>query len=686
MSTKRKRIINDPHTRSIIPRNNYNSFTNNIYSRNENESKINDLTKTNIRQKEIIDLTSPEKDDTSNQLLPLPYVEPNQLLPLPYVEPNQLLPLSHSPPLSLSLSLPYVKPIRRVTKFGKLNTLSPLVSNTTVQFHPITEINDDIVNDDTLSIIENPTNLNVDDSDDLGDSPYLPITYDRHKGIITRDRIYSRIPLKFLKRQLSNNNTSPIIERIQTGLSPEIKQFQETGNEVPNEKFSSYTFLQVHLCFTSKLYKHKYSYENVLTIDINVDVLSTEIERQIKEALITLTSINEKRHILIFSTTLLQTDLCHFSEEKRLIFINADKSIAQIYNRCLQSYSETNIMHSNISIYHCVVGYDSIHKSPRLHQVRTKQSDVNVFNKIRNFSSLRLDDNVSSIDKLYIDRVLNVTFRMISYINDGDYWWHKYYSELSVHMKGYLRQRSATCWLNCIINLILLSPLSDEVKENREVQNAKLMTFTQLSEISCEYPLNKLLFSLFKILILRNTSPNGKIDVIYPIAARFNALIYRGNPRDFNSLTYGNGCGRTALVTLEVFKMLMESKFISYIDIEKMGTIVKALASMQNMTIIAPKKYILFCGIFHNASKVIFFQNQEYYLLGAIIRVSYKNCSRHAICGNIINGKECTTDSNGYIKECIWSTSDATLFQPHYPKYDVVKVRLLNCVYIRKNT
>ena len=535
------------------------------------------------------------------------------------------------------------------------------------------------------SVSMSPIHSNDNNTEDDYDSPYLPPPVDTVD--LESTFLDPRIPLGFLKRQLTkkNYNTSPTIKRIKTGLSPEMKEFETHGNEVVNEKFSSYEFLIVHLCFTTFRYDYKYDYKNVMTIIINVDNDFEDIRIQIRNMLSLFTKSNKRRHILIFSTTILQNSEHGFSETYKSGFINLDKYIVHIYNQCLQEYSEFNIIYNNITIYHCVVCYDTMIDVPRLYDVRTKQSKAFVFNKIRNYSSIKIDDPIPRVDDLKLDTTIGIKYRVIQYINRNDQWWKTFYNELSVHAQGYLRQRSPTCWLNSIINLILLTPLSNEVKNNRDIQNAKIMEFKEIRDAATNMPLKSLLFSLFKLLLLRNDPP--KIyhgDVILPIAARVNALIYRGNENNFTNNEYGNGCTRTSIATLEILKMFMEFQLISYIDIENMNTIDRALSSMKNMNIINPKKYILFCGVFTNASKIIYFLNEEYHLLGAIIRLYFiKPMSRHAICGSIINGKECITDSNGILSECTWSLCDKHLFSGIY--VDILnRVSLLNCIYIKK--
>ena len=66
---------------------------------------------------------------------------------------------------------------------------------------------------------------------------------------------------------------------------------------------------------------------------------------------------------------------------------------------------------------------------------------------------------------------------------------------------------------------------------------------------------------------MRNNLPkqfNG--DVLLPIAARVNALIYKGNSMLFDNIQFGEGSSRTSITTLEMLKMFMENKLISYID------------------------------------------------------------------------------------------------------------------------
>ena len=517
------------------------------------------------------------------------------------------------------------------------------------------------------------------------DSPYL--TYPEPSNS-TKSKP-SNIPLSYLKRQLSRKNYStPSINITKKNKSsPQLKTYTTDINEISNEKYPNYTLLIVHLHFYTSRYSDIPSFDaDVMTLGVNVDNPTT-IGSQIRDSLLTLTTSNIKRHILIFSTSILQNEDHGYDRQTKIEFFRKDILILDEYNKCLQEYKTFNVIHDNITIYHCIIGDEVVYQGtyihvPCLYPVHTKEGTP-VFKRIRNFCSQKIDDTREFNPTEVKYSIATMTYyRHLKYINKNERWWEPSYNELSASTQGYLRQTSGTCWFNSILNLILLTPLSKEAKEYPPIKNAKDVTFYNMRNARGNISLQELLFSLLKKILLTNTLPkrfNG--DILLPIAARVNALIYKGNSTLFNNIQYGVGSSRTAITTLEILKMFMEDKLISYIDTEKSKTIHRALSIMKTMRIDIPKKYILFCGAFTHASKEIMLLNKKYDLFGCILRL-FLNVGRHAICGMIINGKECISDSNGRVNECIWSTCDINNFTA---LYQVKKISLINCVYILRN-
>ena len=133
------------------------------------------------------------------------------------------------------------------------------------------------------------------------------------------------------------------------------------------------------------------SYNNTMIIRIDTE---NNLERQIQDALMSLTTSKVKQHILICSASILQDDE-HGLHPQTVKDINVkDKEVLKAYNKCLAEYGKLNLIHSNITIFHCVIGETTKFRLldqniPRLKTVYIKNSNVPVFNKIVNFCSLQ---------------------------------------------------------------------------------------------------------------------------------------------------------------------------------------------------------------------------------------------------------------------------------------------------------
>ena len=102
-----------------------------------------------------------------------------------------------------------------------------------------------------------------------------------------------------------------------------------------------------------------------------------------------------------------------------------------------------------------------------------------------------MNDNSTRISRIGIRRKENVS------------WWD-FFSSSTLFMKGFLYQITGICWLHCIINLTILSPSSNDVKNHSSIKNTRTMMFLEISNASRFIILQHLIFSLLKNVLLNN--------------------------------------------------------------------------------------------------------------------------------------------------------------------------------------
>ena len=76
--------------------------------------------------------------------------------------------------------------------------------------------------------------------------------------------------------------------------------------------------------------------------------------------------------------------------------------------------------------------------NPKLETVYIDNTNVPVFNKIKTFSSLRINELESLIQP-------STHLKMIPYIKKNDLWWVKYYIGHLTYMRGFVFQITGTC-------------------------------------------------------------------------------------------------------------------------------------------------------------------------------------------------------------------------------------------------
>ena len=467
-----------------------------------------------------------------------------------------------------------------------------------------------------------------------------------------------------------------------TKSSPEIQSLEtcyDIGHNIRNEKYSTYKSIIVYLLFTTKIYNFEHNYKDIVTVRINT---SGDIKKQIKHALLSLTKSKEKKHILICSTSILQNEEHKLSTSIVKSINKQDENILHKYNECLQDYGKLNIIHSNITIFHCVIGNEinDSSTSPRLQTVYIRDTTVPVFNKILNFFSIRKNENLER--GLYMNKYddsYKLNYKMIPYINKNYEWWTSFYHYNLSYMRGNLFQLSGTCWFHCVINLILLSPLANDLRTFPHIKKAKAMTFLQITNATKDKSLKELMYALFKNLLLKNTYPvPSDGNILLPIAARINSLTYRNNEYDFESLSFGNGNDNVDITTSKILKIVFNNKLIVHVyNCKTMDTSIDYLNKTPRDDV---SKYANFCGELNKAPKTIDLFDQKYDLIGAIIGIQY-DTNRHAVCGVILNGDEFIVDSNRVILKHTWSDCSKCTYTTKRP---ISKFMLNNCIYVKR--
>ena len=485
-----------------------------------------------------------------------------------------------------------------------------------------------------------------------------------------------------------DSNSPPIILRSKesSNLSPEIQSLKTSfsfrnNNIIRNEKFATYKSLTVFFHFTTKHYNFEHNYDDVMIIRIDTE---SNIKNQIQDALFLLTKSKKKQHILICSTSIIQNDEYHIPILTLQDINNIDYRILVLYNECLEEYGKLNVIHSNITIFHCVIGdtidFLSINKNiPRLKTVYIKNSDVPVFNKIINFSSLRQSD-MENLNELYVNKYdrQDCKYKIIPFFETNEKWWIPLYNCTLSYLRGCLYQISGTCWIHCVLNLIILSPLSHEVKRLLHINKAEKMTFFEIATAEKDKSVRQLFFALLKNMLLRNTFPKQRDgNILLPIAARIKGIVYEDNEKSFPDNDYGNGIKETHRATSEIFQLLFNNNVMFHIFGKRSINDIILYILFRGYTYVP--KYILFCGNFEIAPKQINIFDRVYDLLGSILIMSFENAQKHAVCGIIVEGEECIVDSHKVITTEIWSDCSKCTYKNKSNFF------LSNCIYLLRN-
>ena len=464
--------------------------------------------------------------------------------------------------------------------------------------------------------------------------------------------------------------------------SPEIHSLRTSlsfRNVIRNERFATYKSLIVYFHFTSPYYNFVPKYYNTKVITINTEN-KTKLQQQIQQALMSLTRQTVKQHILICSASILQDDE-HGLDLKTVQGINGkDIDVLKAYNKCLAEYSKFNIIHNNITIFHCVIGETTkFHRLnryiPRLKTVCMKSSKIPVFNKIVNFCSLRSNQQLSTGDLFFQNkpdmRQPECTYKILPFFRKNQKWWELVDTDDLSYTKGRLYQMSGTCWLHCVINLIILTPLGDEGRHLPHIIQAVKMKFADIATAKRDKTVRELLFAFFRNMLLRNTLPkNSDGDILLPIAARIKGLVFENNENFFRDIDYGNGVLSIHNTTLVIFKLFLGDRLLTDISGE-----VK-ITSLLHLPETILLKYILFSGNFKLAPKTLDTNNGIYDLFGSIISVKFDSTSRHAVCGIIKRGQECIVDSHHIVTVDTWSDVSKCNYK--------TDVYLSNCVYVHR--
>ena len=218
------------------------------------------------------------------------------------------------------------------------------------------------------------------------------------------------------------------------------------------------------------------------------------------------------------------------------------------------------------------------------------------------------------------------------------------------------------------MNLIILSPLANEIKKLTHIKKVKNMTFLEITNAPKTKSLRELLFALLKNIILRNTYP-GRNDgnISLSIAVRIKAHMYNKDETNFDGMKDGNGHLHVSDAVSYVLGLILLKSTMIHCDTE--GTIENSLyaVNLKKKFQVLPK-YILFGGKFHNAPKtIILFNNKTCDLFGSVIIIDYTDNRRHGVCGIISNKEEYIIDSNRLIVNNGWSTCNIATYYTRIP-------------------
>ena len=499
----------------------------------------------------------------------------------------------------------------------------------------------------------------------------LPIKYEPEtRESSSLSSIDSNSPPIILQSNESSDS-SPKIQSLQTSLSFCNKDF------IRNEKFATYKSLTVFFHFTTKHYNFEHNYDDVMIIRIHTE---SNIKNQIRDALLLLTKSKKKQHILICSTSIIQNGNYHTPISSLREINEIDYEVLVLYNECLAEYGELNVIHSNITIFHCVIGdtinFPSINKNiPLLNTVYIKDSGIPAFNKIANFCSLRKFD-MENLNELYVNKYdsRDNKYKLIPFFETNEKWWVPLYKYVLSYLKGYLYQTTGTCWIHCVVNLIVLSPLSHEVESLLDIKNAEKMTFSEIANAKKDKSVRQLLFASLKNLLIRHILPKkGDGDILLPIAARVKGMVLENDENYFQNIEYGNGIAPVHRSTSKIFQLFFNNKTMYHIFGKRSIDDLVLYILLKGYTYVP--KYVMFCGVFKIAPKQIDMFDRVYDLLGSIIIVS----QTHAVCGIIVEGDECIVDSNKLITIGTWSDCSNC---SHNDKSDFF---LSNCIYLLRN-
>ena len=127
-------------------------------------------------------------------------------------------------------------------------------------------------------------------------------------------------------------------------------------------------------------------------------------------------------------------------------------------------------------------------------------------------------------------------YKLIPFLKKNHRWWKSVYTYSFSYTRGFLYQITGTCWIHCVINLIILSPLSNEIENLLHMKEAENMTFFEIASAGRDKSVCELLFALLKNMLLQNTFPKPSDgNILLPIAARIKGLVFKDDENYFRT-------------------------------------------------------------------------------------------------------------------------------------------------------
>lgn len=423
-------------------------------------------------------------------------------------------------------------------------------------------------------------------------------------------------------------------------------------------KLAEYNFLIVQIMFvtTKRVEKNPYVDASVVRIDIDMD--NENISEQFK-------LLDQYINIATKTVVIIVSDDYSFSNE-------LEKSKVMIlYTNYLKGY-EKHSLHTNVKIYHLCKSYGYL---PVIRNVKLNR----IFGEVANV--MIVQNGKPSKRTIYL--IFDVYYFDKPLLED-ERWWERIYFSIPYDLQGRLIQTSGTCWLNAILNIILLTPLANYVRKNL-LSDEDVIPFNKFAKIDDTVSLKQLLNSLLVNILQKNIRPiisDG--DIMLPIAARVKSMAYsyRNNEKLFihhdKGIEFGEAC--------EVYRAV-PALFESLIDASH-------LVIIENNTRPTIHEYVQFICILDtyktriDKTKTSNRCGKKYDLMGSVIVVSDDEGEFHAICALIVDGKECIFDSHGHFVFDTWSNGTLEKYKIWYHEEHaahITTVTLEACFFKRRN-